>query len=62
MDFMLLSLEKYLLGRNIHNFSDDCTAIDKSDILNTCKYLLLKNNINKIMFTLIRKIMCYVIN
>ena len=31
----------------MYNVSVDCDAIDKSDILNIHKYLMVKNNINK---------------
>ena len=33
------------LGGNVYNFSFDYDAIDKSDILNIWKYLIVKNNI-----------------
>ena len=38
------SREVYLKG-NVFNFSVDYNAIDKSDILNIHKYLMVKNNI-----------------
>ena len=33
------------LGGNVYNFSVECNAIDKSDILNIHNYLMGKNNI-----------------
>ena len=33
------------LRENVYDFSIDCNAIDKSDILNIHKYLMSKNNI-----------------
>ena len=43
---ILLSLERgnvYDLGGNVYDFSLDFNNIDKSDILNICKYLMVKN-------------------
>ena len=48
MDFMLLSLERgnvYDLGGNVYDFSLDFNTINKSDILNIRKYLMVKNNL-----------------
>ena len=33
------------LKRNVHNFSVDYSAIDKSEILNIHKYLIVKNKV-----------------
>ena len=33
------------LDGNVYDFSVDCTFIDKSDILNIYKYLMVKNNV-----------------
>ena len=33
------------LNGNMYNFSIDYNSVDKSDILNNCKYLTIKNNI-----------------
>ena len=35
------------LKGNVYDFSDDYSAIDKSDILNIHKYLMAKNNIKQ---------------
>ena len=43
MDLVLLTLEKSLKG-NVYDFSVDYNVIDKSDILNIHKYLMVKNN------------------
>ena len=45
MDLVLLSLEKISLKGNAYDFSVDYNSIDKSDILNIHKYLMVKNNI-----------------
>ena len=34
---------------NVYNFSVDYDAIDKSDILNIHKYLMVKNNIKNVL-------------
>ena len=43
------------LIENIYNFSVDHSSIDKSDILNIHKYLMVKNNIKKTL-RLIRQV------
>ena len=43
MDLVLLTLEKSL-KENVYDFSVDYNVIDKSDILNIHKYLMVKNN------------------
>ena len=45
IDFMLLNLEKNLWEEKSKDFSVDYSAIDKSDILDIHKYLMVKNNI-----------------
>ena len=45
MYLVLLTLEKYLVNGNMYDFSVDYNSIDKSDILNTHKYLMTKNNV-----------------
>ena len=45
IDFMLLNLEKNLREKMSKDFSVDYSAIDKSDILDIHKYLMVKNNI-----------------
>ena len=52
MDLVLLSLQKYLKG-NEYDSSVDFNFIDKSDILNIHKYLMIKSNV-KIMFSHIK--------
>ena len=42
---MLLSLEKYVLKKNVYDFSVNYNCVDKSDILNIHKYLMTKHNI-----------------
>ena len=54
MDLVLLSLQKYLLNGNVYHFLVDYNSIDKSHILNIHKYL---TNENKIMFSLIKKVL-----
>ena len=44
MDLMLLTLEKYL-QENVYDFSADYKAVDKFEILNIHKYLIVENNI-----------------
>ena len=44
MDLMLLTLEKYL-QENVYDFSADYKAVDKFEILNIDKYLIVENNI-----------------
>ena len=45
MDLVLQSLEKISFKGNAYDFSVDYNSIDKSDILNIHKYLMVKNNI-----------------
>ena len=42
MNLMLLNLETHL-KKNVHDFSIDCNAIDKSDISKADKYLMVLN-------------------
>ena len=42
---MSSSAREVSLGGNVYDFSVDCHAINKSDILNIHKYLMVKNNI-----------------
>ena len=49
MDLVLLNLEKYLsIEMCMITITVDYNSIDKSDILNTHKYLMAKNNMNNI--------------
>ena len=51
-------LREVSLNENVYNFSVDYNSIDKSDILNIQKYLMVKNNIK--CLTLIGKcLLCY---
>ena len=45
MDLVLLSLERYLLNRNVYDLSVDYNSLGKSDILNIHKFPMTKNNI-----------------
>ena len=44
------------LNGNVYDFSVDYNSIDKSDIFNSHKYLMTKNNIKK-MFSLIKQVL-----
>ena len=44
------------LKRNVHDYSLDCSTINKSEILNIHNYLMVKNNIFK-MFGLIKQVL-----
>ena len=41
----LHQVEEVLFKRNVYDFSADYDAIDKSDILNICMHLTIKNKI-----------------
>ena len=51
------SVEKSFKG-NVYDFSVSCLAIDKSNIVNIHKYLMIKNNI-KLCFGLLNKCLLY---
>ena len=43
--FDYVDSEEVLLKGNVYDFSVGCSSINKSDILNICKYLMSKNYI-----------------
>ena len=43
--FDCIGSEKVSLKKNVYDFSVDYDTIDKSDILNIYKYLMIKNNV-----------------